>query len=213
MMSMPVIRVVVIAALLLIMGWGYFYQLQQQQQAKIRSDDPRLWQNDIEAMLTAGPAIAQDVTVLLLGDGWPLAAGLASPLLVDRRVPGFKILDLRYYLDQLLPERAPGSVVVTIGGVDFNPQLNPRRRSAEQQAELLSQLAEKIVDRWPGIALYIVLPGVGSPAEAALRRALDARVAEASEWVLLPEAEEAGPGNAYWRANELLAELLNRQSG
>lgn len=159
---MKSIRLAIILSLLLVIAVTYVYSGFRDDSARMRSEDPRVWETTIQnfEMRDRRESPPQHAIVLIGSSSirlWNELAEDMRPLpAFGRGFGGAKIMDLSYYVNRLLTPHQPRAVVVYIGANDFSPLMGNHAKTLQQARPLYAQLINRIENALPGVPIFII---------------------------------------------------------
>ena len=196
---MKLIRIIVIAALLLIIAGGYAYQQLKLETDRFISEDPRVWepviagfeQQDLEIPLPRDAILFIGSSTIRFWDD--LSEDMQPMTAFGRGFGGAKIADLAYFADRLVKPYRPRAIVVYIGANDFSDLLGNRVKSLQQGQQLYGMLIERLHHAAPGKPVYLLAlrPRPAEPQLDALITGVNrflATVAEGDEYLHFVDA-------------------------
>ena len=184
MMSMPIIRVVVIVALLMIIVAGYLYQ----------TGDGTANTGEQAAARTAG--------LLLLGDDWQ--APEFSAAVSDYRQPSATVTDIIVTVSGLDASKLQANTVVITATNSELQAVAAGTKNLQQLAMLLFQLLERVQNQWPESDIYLVLPANSAGLDQQLAEQLQPLLQQSRSRLLLAPA---GSDAVYQHATSVLLKL------
>jgi len=172
---MKLIRIIVIAALLLIIAGGYGYQQLKLEGDRFQSEDPRVWEPVIAEFeqQDRNTPLPRDAIVFIGSSTirfWDTLSADMQPLTaIGRGFGGAKIMDLAYFADRIVKPYQPRAVVLYIGANDFAELWGNKPKTPQQALVLYRQLLERIKQAAPGKPIYMLAlrPKPDNPAEDA----------------------------------------------
>lgn len=148
---------VVLALLVIMLGWpAYSFYAEI---AKARSEDPRVWEEDIRALEARAQGLfPPDTAVVFVGSSsirlWDSLAEDMAPVPVIRQgFGGAKLNDVVHYAERLVSVHRPRAVVVFAGTNDIHPGAS---KSPETLLASYRALVAALRSVQPGLPVYFI---------------------------------------------------------
>ncbi len=161
-MRMKTIRVAVILALMIVLVLSYSYSQSASQNNRLVSEDPRVWQQDIEQFQHEDEhSPAAKGSVLFIGSSsirlWKTLAQDMQPLpVLARGFGGAKIMDVSYYVSSIVAPYEPAAIVVYVGSNDLSDAMGNTPKTLQKIKPLYQQLVERLKRAAPGAGIYFI---------------------------------------------------------
>lgn len=152
-------RIGFVALLLSIGGVVWLAQRSADELHRFRSDDPTVWEREIEAFERAmEQAPPPPDAVVFIGAStirfWETIGEDLAPLTgLAHGFGGAKLDDVLHYAERLVPAR-PAAIVVSIGGNDLFELAGNRARKPEEVVEVTQEVLERFHALRPDAAIY-----------------------------------------------------------